>query len=143
MVNKHIVYIGQRLGSDGKPMEVFHAIDDDGKLGDPVGFKKSKNISGYRVGHVYEIESDGSTYRFHTTKWMREYGDKEQVRQWQADYQASRAAAAAKVIERQEATNDSALLRSIEELRTAYHQLPIPQRLGFEVWVLSKIRRAK
>lgn len=136
-----IVYAGRRVNQ-----ELFYVVESQSilepadSLGNMLTFKKSKTIKGYRIGHIYEIEHDESTYRFGTTVWQREFTDTNLVRIWQAAYQADRSLAQAKAIERREATNDSALLHNVDVLRTAYRTLAPSQRLGFETWILNKLR---
>jgi hypothetical protein len=135
-----IVYTGRFINDEKKLNEVFRVVDESGELGKTLAFSKSKNITGYRVGHVYQIKHSGAAYAFNTTVWQEEYHDTEQVNKWQAVYQAERAALGAKATERKYAKNDSALIRSITEIRNVYQSLPHSQRLGFETWILSKLR---
>jgi hypothetical protein len=136
-----ILYIGQRV-RDGKVVEVFSVLNDDYSEKNAITFKPSKNLKGYRVGHVYEIdEPDGSTYKFGTTEWDCEHPDKDFVKKLQAEYQAARMEKEAMAVEKRMATNDSGLKDHLDALRVAYQGLHFRQRPAFEVWVLNQLRK--
>lgn len=96
-----------------------------------------------RVGHVYEFDSanDRTTFWVSSSKWVGEYSDKAKVLEWQAEQKAADLAAALAATQKREATNTSGLDEAIEPLRKAYQSLIPPQRLAFELYVLSVMRR--
>lgn len=142
-----LLYIGQfRSGNNGKKLVERFAVleDDDESIDREIAFGKSKNIVGYRVGHIYAIDDPkGSTYDFSSTTWLREHPDEALVARLQAEYQAERVQREALMRERREAKNDSTLERLIDPLREAYKNVPYAQRPAFEVWLLSRIRANK
>ena len=74
-------------------------------------------------------------------KWLREYSDKAQVLAWQAKEKSFDAMQAAKAREKRESSDSSALEEALKPIARAYSALPYPQRLAFEVWVLSTIKK--
>lgn len=98
------------------------------------------------VGHEYwipfmEKPDGGKSLYFGRAKWVGQHADRARVVNWQAAERAATSKAAAQAREKREATDDSALRDALEPLAAAYQKLPYPSRLGFEVWVLSVLRR--
>lgn len=137
-VREFVVGCDQRL-TTGRLGKVFHSVED---LEDTSAFLPGKATARFAIGHVYSIPVKGTTFSFGKAKWLRQYeGPETEV--WQAKQKVLVLEQAAQKLEAREATDDSRLVAALEPIRKAYSRLPYPQRLPFELWVLSVLRRSK
>lgn len=101
------------------------------------------------VGHVYAIptevtdaETNARRLSFGKAQWVGPHDDPELVAGYQAAQKALDLQQELVRKEEKEATPTSELQRILEPLRQAYSRVPYPQRVGFELWLLSQLRKA-
>ena len=128
---------------DGKKHMVLAPVDS---IAQEMVYSQTKDNRRLCVGHEYYIPflekpDGGSSVYFGRAKWRGQHADRDRVLAWQAQERAATAKDAAHAREKREATDDSALVEALQPLAEAYQKLPYPSRLGFEVWVLSVLRR--
>ena len=100
------------------------------------------------VGHVYAIptevtdaEKGSRRLSFGKARWVGPHEDSELVAGWQAAQKALDLQQELARKEEKEAAPTSELQRILEPLRQAYSRVPYPQRVGFELWLLSQLRK--
>lgn len=107
-------------------------------------FIESKDTKRIRAGHVYTIptRNEGKSFVFAAAKWLRQYEDEATALHWQVEEKAVLQALAAGALEKKMATGDSTIQRYLKPIREAYQRLPYSQRLAFELYVLSQLRKS-
>lgn len=105
--------------------------------------KARKSFVGMRVGQVYSIPvtNEGKTFVFGKKVWEGEHKNEEEVLAWQAEQRSADLLEERRKRETAESSSTSALERALRPVANAYRHLPAPQRLAFELWVLSVLRR--
>jgi hypothetical protein len=142
------VVLPDGVNDKGKPTLNIHALDENEVLAAEgfYVFERRKDLARFRVGNVYDIptrakDEKTTSFTMGEAKWEGQYKERIKFLEWQAKQEAAEAHAKAKAREQKEATGDSGLLAALAPLQEAYRKLPYPHRLGFEVWVLSVLRR--
>lgn len=104
---------------------------------------KDKTTRRLHVGQVYEIPTtnDGNSFLTGRIRWLRQFEDKVKVAEWQAAQRADDIRLAAVALEKKMSSSSSVIEELVEPLRKAYQDVPYPNRLAFEMYVLSVMRR--
>lgn len=146
-VTQRFVVLPTQEDAKGKRYLVLGRIVD-GKVDEHARnamFTMDKNTRGMGVGSVYDVPTtnEGKSLFFGQKRWVGVYEDRAQVLEWQALEKAADLEAQRKATAKRIGTDDHELEVALEPLRLAYQRLPYPQRLGFELWVLSVLRRTR
>lgn len=133
-----LIYCGPRVGKGDKRIEKFEELPGRKSL----CFTK---ITGqhFSIGGVYEIEEvKPGSFAVNRAKWLREFENPEAVEIMEAESIAARRELEGNA-EAKRRAKDMRLNSHVNALRMAYSQLPAVQKLGFEVWLLSQLRRLR
>lgn len=125
----------------GRPFLRLAPVDSDLSSDSECHFLRDKSNSRMKVACVYEVEHDDKSYRLAAAVYVSVYRNEERASIWQAQQKARDIEADRIAREKRETGKTNRLEARLEPLRVAYQSLPAPQRLGFELWVLSVLRR--
>lgn len=146
-----VVYMGQRLLTDGKLGDTFVLLDtlraaEAGQVEEIASAFEAKRKAAHVVGGVYRVPVKVTDGRITTMRTGSLLFDKQLDDDRLADWEARDAAAKTRLREMQIAKRlktDRAIDREIAALRALYRRLPYGDKQAFEVWLLHAIRRGK
>lgn len=140
---RYVVTPDRQLKS-GKYGLALMLLDEAGKAveNDVRVYVHDKSTRRFQVGHIYEIPTNGTRISLSAVQYIGQYkADNEKLLAWQAQAKAQQLGLNLAAREKREATDDSALVAALAPVAKAYGKLTHPQRLPFELWVLSVLRR--
>lgn len=139
-VLKRFLVMSDSVG-EGKTYVTLALLDEAGELtSDRSYFLAGKATRSLNVGSVYEIPVKEHSFTFGRAKWVEPFRDLDVARAEEAKQKAIDVQKQLAVQEKKWG-DDGALRKALEPLARAYAGLPYPHRLGFELWVLSVLRR--
>lgn len=132
---------------EGKPLTRLIRLDEQDRIvpkaeADCIA-KSSRDKVKFAIGHVYEIPVlDGKSFRIGSAKWLNQWVDKHRVTEWQAEQAGIENKRKAEKLEARMAKDDSQLAKQFEPFCEVYRRMTRADRIGFEVWLLTQLRKS-
>ncbi len=135
-----LVYAGERLGKGNK--RVFLWFEQDNSAPDLIGaqhvYGGRKNIATGRPGMVYTFDASEDGVYVNTARYEGQWGDAEQITQWQAHHDAARQLIAA-ARKRDKDGRRNMVRKALQPIGVAYSEMSRAERRQLLAIVIEEI----